>query len=477
MSCTDPKKKEVNSSSSSLTGKSSKCFHEIRCTNSQEKHKKDWIEVVICHVEPQYCSKLVKLFGNLFPATSKTKKRKNDDSSECDDNEDDDDELDDISHLKRVRKMKTTPAVAPPDGVASKNYPPNEGQFNHIDKRQKIKEDCSLKEPSSSEKFPTTNTKKLQILLGTSKSVNEKLKEDPSILTNITMDQNNGNLSLPISLELETIFVPGRSAQSKQELEYFNTIWPTIYFHKNTADYIEKQLKLTCEEIKQIKMGMEKAIEDAKRLRDENLLPYPYRQQIGGAVIVCPVRNQVVASAANEYKHRQRETNSSMEKVRFIGTENCQENNNLNHNQNDIFQNNPFCTPILLAIQNVSRKERQNSLFVGANNNKKGQYICTGYDLYVTKEPEIFESMALVHSRIRRVIYGVPDERMGGLGKGNISLSSFSRAKDLQNKFKSNGAVHCLPGTNHKYRVFRCGDIGEVSHIVNACMEIHGREK
>ncbi|KDR21405.1 hypothetical protein L798_04157, partial [Zootermopsis nevadensis] len=64
---------------------------------------------------------------------------------------------------------------------------------------------------------------------------------------------------------------------------------------------------------------------------------------------------------------------------------------------------------------------------------KTGPYVCTGYDVYVTREPCPMCAMALVHSRVRRVFYGCPSPQ-GALGT----------------KVK----LHTLKGLNHHYEVF-----------------------
>uniref|UniRef100_A0A8D0DM21 Adenosine deaminase tRNA specific 3 n=1 Tax=Salvator merianae TaxID=96440 RepID=A0A8D0DM21_SALMN len=77
-------------------------------------------------------------------------------------------------------------------------------------------------------------------------------------------------------------------------------------------------------------------------------------------------------------------------------------------------------------------------------------YICTGYDMYLTREPCAMCAMALVHSRIERVFYGTPSPH-GALG----TQFHIHRRKDL----------------NHRYEVFRgvlesqCRSLAQISAL------------
>lgn len=75
-------------------------------------------------------------------------------------------------------------------------------------------------------------------------------------------------------------------------------------------------------------------------------------------------------------------------------------------------------------------------------------YICTGYDLYVTREPCVMCAMALVHSRIGRVFYGTASAD-GALGT----------------KYK----IHTQKDLNHRFEVYK----GVLS---KQCEGLHGLE-
>ncbi|XP_019955275.2 probable inactive tRNA-specific adenosine deaminase-like protein 3 [Paralichthys olivaceus] len=84
-------------------------------------------------------------------------------------------------------------------------------------------------------------------------------------------------------------------------------------------------------------------------------------------------------------------------------------------------------------------------------------YICTGYDLYVTREPCVMCAMALVHSRIGRVFYGTASAD-GALGT----------------KFK----IHCQKDLNHRFEVYKgvlsmqCDDLDRLDdHIQKQSLE------
>jgi len=164
---------------------------------------------------------------------------------------------------------------------------------------------------------------------------------------------------------------------------------------------------------------------------------------------------------------------SISQRERTLQIQQSQKQQQYNQTAFSLLDNNPLATPILLAIQGVSRREREASASIAdssaiddtnvnicaivpgsdINNDeqllyRRRQYLCTGYDVYCFHEPSIFESMACLHSRVRRLIYFVSKDLAGPPNDGVIWGHGISKH-----------GVHDLPGTNHNYRAFeyRCG--------------------
>ena len=80
--------------------------------------------------------------------------------------------------------------------------------------------------------------------------------------------------------------------------------------------------------------------------------------------------------------------------------------------------------------------------------------------------------MALVHSRVRRVVFGIADVEMGGLG-GAATANSGNRRQT---------GIHFLPGTNHHYRAFRLDTDSSDKYektveLIESVTNLHRRER
>lgn len=78
---------------------------------------------------------------------------------------------------------------------------------------------------------------------------------------------------------------------------------------------------------------------------------------------------------------------------------------------------NPLQHAVMRCIDQVSRDELKRLADAAPTLTQEPlPYMCSGYDLFVTREPCVMCSMAILHSRFKRVCYGTEDAEFGGLG-------------------------------------------------------------
>ncbi|XP_027708937.1 probable inactive tRNA-specific adenosine deaminase-like protein 3 [Vombatus ursinus] len=217
------------------------------------------------------------------------------------------------------------------------------------------------------------------------------------------------------------VHVPAHPPLTRMQFEEAKFHWPTA-FHEDK--YVTSALTghLFSEEEK-VKMQtyMKQAIWAAQQGSEKGMKAI-------GAVVVDPATETVLAvghdcrSTSNPLLHATMVCIDLIAQGQGRGTYN--------------FKSYPACTvsPLGNRDPSASKAIRAGTVRKFESRDDGLPYICTGYELYITSEPCVMCAMALVHSRIQRVFYGIasPD---GALGT----------------KYK----IHTRQDLNHRFEVFR----------------------
>jgi tRNA(Arg) A34 adenosine deaminase TadA len=72
--------------------------------------------------------------------------------------------------------------------------------------------------------------------------------------------------------------------------------------------------------------------------------------------------------------------------------------------------------------------------------------LCTNYDVYCVREPTVFEAMALLHARIRRLVFCQARSAVSSAVVGDDNTNDRGITQHM---------IHALQHTNHRYRAFQ----------------------
>uniref|UniRef100_A0A0B6Y6V9 CMP/dCMP-type deaminase domain-containing protein n=1 Tax=Arion vulgaris TaxID=1028688 RepID=A0A0B6Y6V9_9EUPU len=236
----------------------------------------------------------------------------------------------------------------------------------------------------------------LQIVLYKAASDESCVKSDSRICTDV---HNIEGLGSPYLVK-----VPATLPLTRYQYNQATQFWP-VNFHENkeiasllSGQYFQES------QVEEIENLMRHAVKLAHIAKDKKQLPI-------GAIIVDPVTKMVIAEA-----HDLRLAGYPLQHAVMVAID------LVAHSQGGGMWQFDECHPSLKHCQPSEDCAPTAE-----------PYLCTGYDLYLTQEPCVMCSMALVHSRIGRVFYG-SSQPSGALG--------------------SHYKLHCQTGLNHHYSVF-----------------------
>ena len=234
----------------------------------------------------------------------------------------------------------------------------------------------------------------------------------------------------PFNLKPHAIQVPAVAPLSEDELKSWGKEWPLVYRPGR-----ERYVPPSPSQLVNMYHHLRHVCELASTV--DASLHHPV-----AAILVNPQSNTVVATATDTSFRARRISNCDNPEKR--SDDPCQPFAPMNA---------CLAHAVMNSIANVSvphsqtsakrRKAERNGMvaeFDGCEKGRthmklpSGQYLCTGLDCYVSREPCVMCAMALVHSRIRRVVYAAPNtHQVGGL---------------------SSVKIHAEPSLNHRYDAF-----------------------
>ena len=225
----------------------------------------------------------------------------------------------------------------------------------------------------------------------------------------------------------------------------WNPLWPMTYHDPQVS---REDAEMDEQRIAQMKANLRRAMQlvDDQKVRMPPLVSLYfscslYMQALAGAVIVDPATDRVVCEAwdTREAHPLHHATMNLMDELARRLSDPAPAPAAASSSS----QSSPPPTEEAPPVSG-KRKDREDEASnstddISTGNTNSNAYICTGLDVYLSREPCVMCAMALVHSRARKVIYN-PSQPVpfGGLG------TAFS--------------LHNEPRLNHHYDVYVCSD-------------------
>ncbi|XP_056387077.1 probable inactive tRNA-specific adenosine deaminase-like protein 3 isoform X2 [Hyla sarda] len=224
------------------------------------------------------------------------------------------------------------------------------------------------------------------------------------------------------------VSVPSRAARDQKEQQAWGSIWPCTYHAKAKTIYLEEG-------------SSGKGVPEQERLRIENnmhraLEAAQQNQSRGGkgvgAVIVDQESGKVLTIGTDQTGVKGAPLlHACMVVIDLVARQQVEGAYVQISSMKDVDK---LHEGTAIGVKPKVDEKKKRKHLKEKNGGTEVPYLCTGYEVYVTHEPCVMCSMALLHSRVSCVYYGCSSP--GG------ALGTYYR-------------IHCSPGLNHRFLVYR----------------------
>lgn len=282
----------------------------------------------------------------------------------------------------------------------------------------------------------------------------------------VFLDKKGFDLSL-LEDNFEIISVPLKAPKTKSQAFKASKVWPVNFHPDIRLESILSGKEFNDKQLDSMEKCMRIVIEAAKRESVGN-------ENCGGsAMIVDPKSGNILALASAKINQHPM-YHASMLAIDLVaraqggGVWKLDDNdakrkisslNDMTHqdkleNKRKFHSSIPLCYPTMsdivfpelepLTMNSAHIESKEERKMEKSNDNssntmvkiKEGPYLCTGYWVFLLQEPCSLCAMALLHSRVGKIFYGMANVSSGVLGSKTV--------------------LHSLPGLNHRYQVW-CG--------------------
>jgi hypothetical protein len=299
------------------------------------------------------------------------------------------------------------------ESIAANDHPPEKKRARKGRREGKEEDDDSKRRTKTTTTTTTSGINhtirpwSLDVLVGSVAAVDRAIRSDDVDCIMPSPSPSSSMSSSMLRLLLEgcdarcgTIVrksLPGRPAETRDELNSWNaSVWPTLFFEERTTRYREEASALSHDEYRSMISGMTEAIDDAfegrrqweewrRRGGDDRSSSADARDdrdivgghRLVGAVVMNPIDGSIVSRSSSEREMRGTRMNGGRMRSNGIAwpldasdggdASTTMTTTTMRGASWSFFpgEKDPLCTPVLLAIQGVSRRERQVALGSG----------------------------------------------------------------------------------------------------------------